>query len=109
MRDHHGRLAVRGDRVPQQLEDLAARGRVEVARRLVGEHDRWPGDEGAGDRHALLLAAGELRGPVREAIGQPRSEERRVGKEWRSRQAAGHRKKTRKKKSRTEDTRMNQK
>jgi hypothetical protein len=42
--DHHHRLAV-----------LA----VERRGRLVGEDDRWIADDGARDRDALLLAAGE--------------------------------------------------
>ena len=33
---------------------------VERAERLVEEQHRRPVDEGAGERHALLLAAGEL-------------------------------------------------
>ena len=49
----------------EQPHDALARGRVEVAGRLVGEQDQRPVDEGPGDRHALLLAAGEL---VREAV-----------------------------------------
>ena len=69
--DHHDRLAQLVDRVAELLEDLAARGRVEVARRLVGEDDRRPRDERAGDRDALLLAAGELGGPVRPPVGDP--------------------------------------
>ena len=44
--------------------------RVEVAGRLVGEHDRRARDQRAGDRDALLLAAGELRG----AVGAPVAE-----------------------------------
>ena len=34
--------------------------RVEVARRLVGNHEHRLVDEGAGDRDALLLAAGQF-------------------------------------------------
>ena len=45
---------------------------VEVARRLVGEHERGIVDEGARDRQALLLAAGEL---VRQAPGHRREAE----------------------------------
>ena len=51
----------------QQLEDLHAGTEVELAGRLVGEQDRVPGRERAGDRDALLLAAGEL---VREVVGR---------------------------------------
>ncbi len=42
--------------------------RVEVAGGLVGEHDGRARDERARDRDALLLAAGELRGAVVEAV-----------------------------------------
>ena len=52
--------AARPVELAEQLEDLAARGLVEVAGRLVGEDERGVGDEGAGDGDALLLAAGEL-------------------------------------------------
>ena len=71
MRDHDHRLAVVLDRLVQQLEDLAAGLRVEVAGRLVGEDDCRAGDERARDRDALLLAAGELGGPVGQAVGEP--------------------------------------
>ena len=41
---------------------------VEVSGRLVGQQHQRPVDEGAGDRHALLLATGQLAGqPVRLA------------------------------------------
>ena len=43
---------------------------VEVAGRLVGEHDRGPRDERAGDRDALALAAGELRRVVAEPVAE---------------------------------------
>ena len=59
------------DRVPQQLEDLAAGLRVEVAGRLVGEEDRRPRDERARERDALLLAAGELGRAMRAPVGEP--------------------------------------
>src|ERR671937_2284476 len=70
VRDHYGRLLIRVDRLAHELEDLAARRRVEVAGRLVGEDDRRTADERASNRDALLLAAGELRRPVRTAVGQ---------------------------------------
>ena len=38
--------------------------RIEVAGRLVGQQQRRVVDERAGNRHALLLAAGELVGEV---------------------------------------------
>src|SRR5688500_6477231 len=53
--DHHRRAeAVQLDEEPQQA---AGERRVDIARRLVGEQDSWAGDERAGDRGALLLAA----------------------------------------------------
>ena len=45
--------------------------RVERAGRLVGEDQQRLGDQRARDRHALLLAAGELRGVVVGALAQP--------------------------------------
>ena len=44
---------------------------VEVPRRLVREHDVGLRDERAGDRDALLLAAGELGRAVGESVGDP--------------------------------------
>ena len=44
----------------QQREDLYPGVEVELAGRFVGEEDGVPRGEGAGDRDALLLAAGEL-------------------------------------------------
>ena len=70
VRDHHDRLAELLDRVTQELEDLGARRRVEVAGRLVREDDVRLRDERTGDRDALLLATGELGGAVREAIAE---------------------------------------
>src|SRR6185295_4465399 len=55
----------------EQVHDLLAVARVEVAGRLVGVQDRRLADDRAGDRNALLLAARELRRvvlhPVRHA------------------------------------------
>ena len=48
--------------VADQLEDLARRLGVERARGLVAEQNFGVRGEGAGDGHALLLSAGELRG-----------------------------------------------
>ena len=48
------------DGLAQEREDVLAGPRVERPGRLVGEDDLGPGDERAGDRDALLLAAGEL-------------------------------------------------
>jgi hypothetical protein len=45
----------------EQLDDLPADQRVEVAGRLVGDDQARVVDEGPGDRRPLLLAAGERR------------------------------------------------
>ena len=66
--DHHDRLAELVDGAAQQVEHVAAGVRVEVAGRLVGEHDAGPGDERARDRDALRLAAGQLARAVRAAV-----------------------------------------
>ena len=57
--------------VEQQVHDVAAGGRVEIARRFVGQDDRRIVRERAGDGNALLLAARQLRRIVMRAIGQP--------------------------------------
>src|SRR6266550_534017 len=46
----------------QQLDDLPRGGRIEVSRGLVREKNPWVMDEGAGDRHPLLLTARKLVG-----------------------------------------------
>src|SRR5690606_34682575 len=61
---HENGLAELGIEPAQQAEHLARRYPVEVAGRLVGDDERWVGDDGAGDRHALLLTARELGGVV---------------------------------------------
>ena len=65
--DHHDGLAevVGRPRAAGPSTSAEAR-RVQVARGLVGEHHRGLVDERPGDRDALLLAAGELRRPVRD-------------------------------------------
>ena len=70
VRHHHDRLAVLAHRPAHEVEDLGAGAGVEVAGRLVGEHDVGPGVEGAGDGDALLLAAGQLARAVAQAVGE---------------------------------------
>ena len=71
VRDEHERpAAVAVDR-HEQLDDLAAGGAVEIARRLVGQQDRRIVGERARDRDALLLAARQLRRIVMPAVRQP--------------------------------------
>ena len=55
----------------QELEDLPADQRVEVAGRLVGDDDARVVDERARDRGALLLAARELLRVLLGLVGQP--------------------------------------
>ena len=56
--------ALAAHRRQQFLEDQAGGADIEVAGRLVGQQDARRIGQGAGDRHALLLAAGEAAGPV---------------------------------------------
>ena len=55
----------------EQLDDAAAGVAVEISRRLVGEEDARRVRERAGDRHALLFAAGQLHGEVVQAVAEP--------------------------------------
>src|SRR5215469_11596819 len=70
VRDHDDGLAELGHRPAHEREQLPGRRRVEVARRLVREDEIRPGDERPGAGHPLLLAPGQLCGPVREAIAE---------------------------------------
>lgn len=70
MRDHDDGHAQSGLQFAEEREDLVAVPAVEVAGRLVGEEDRGPVDESAGDGSALLLAAGEFAGTVTAALGE---------------------------------------
>ena len=68
--DHDDRLAGLLHAGAQQAEHLRAGARVEVAGGLVGEDDVGPGQQGAGDRDPLLLAAGQLVRAVAEPLAQ---------------------------------------
>ena len=61
------------------VEDLADELGVERARRLVEEHELGLHGEGARDRDALLLAAGELRGVGVRLVGEPDAVEQLAG------------------------------
>ena len=65
--------------VEQQLDDLSAGRRVEITGRLVGQHERRPQRERAGDRHPLLLAARELAGIVVGAVDESHGVEELMG------------------------------
>ena len=79
--DQRGALGV--IELEQQVRDHAAGGGVEIAGRLVSEHDVWPPDERPGDRHALLLTPRErVRPPMRE-VRDPQLFEESVGRSQR--------------------------
>ncbi len=67
--DHHGGAALAVD-AKEELVNGVARGAVEVARGLVGEHDLGALGEGAGEGDALLLAARELARAVVQAVAE---------------------------------------
>jgi hypothetical protein len=73
--DHHDRRAL-CVQLFQQRQDRRARGAVQVARRLVREHDRRAADQRACDRQPLALTAGELARSKAHAIGQANPRER---------------------------------
>jgi len=60
----------------EQGDDLVAGVLVEVAGGLVGEQHPGLLDQGAGDRGALLLAAGQFGGQVAGTVGQADSAQR---------------------------------
>ena len=60
----------------QERDDLAARPRVEVPGRLVGEDDHGSLRDRARDRHPLALPAGHLLRPVLESMPEPDALER---------------------------------
>ena len=77
VRDEHDGQAVLGVEALEDVHDLDARARVEVARRLVGEQDRGIVHERPRDGDALLLAARELVRVVARAVAQTDGGERR--------------------------------
>ena len=68
--DRYAALAVERT---QRLHDFMRCARVEIAGRLVGKQQARRIDQGAGDRDALLLAAGEL--PRRVALAVAEAEQ----------------------------------
>lgn len=72
----------------KHVDNRSARFVVEVAGRFVGEEDFRAVDEGAGQGHALLLAAGELRRVVSGAVAEPDAGEDFVGSLLRAAHAA---------------------
>ena len=68
MGDEDDGAALMGEFAEEVEDELAGVG-VEVSGGLVGEDNLGVVDEGACDGDALLLAAGELVGPVLDAVG----------------------------------------
>ena len=64
-----------------QVEDAAGGDFVQVAGGLVGQQQPGIVDQRAGQRHALLLAAGELAGPMVAAVFQTDLPQP-VGRHW---------------------------
>src|SRR5690348_11512168 len=77
--DQQQRRAEPGVLVEQRLDDRLAGRAVEIAGRLIGQQQRRAGDKGAGDRDALLLAAGKLPRIMSEAMPEPDPLQRSLG------------------------------
>ena len=71
VRDQHDGLVEVARERADHLHHIDFGARIEIAGRLVGEHDLRPCDERARDADALLLAAGHLRGVMRQALAEP--------------------------------------
>ncbi len=65
---HHADRRPLAVQILEEGHDRLAVARVEVARRLVGEQDAGLADQGAGDRHPLLLAPRELARKMARAV-----------------------------------------
>jgi len=85
--DQDHRLAHPAIQLQQEAQHLAAGLEVERAGGLVTEKEPGVRGDGAGDCHALLLAAAELRGEVVGALRQPNQPQRLA----RVHRLAGHR------------------
>ena len=70
MGDHRDRRALVVELL-EQGEDRGPGGAVEVAGRLVGEHDRGPPDQRTRDRDPLPLTARELVRSCLEPVAEP--------------------------------------
>src|SRR5437762_13246703 len=63
----------------EEVHDVLAGGRIERARGLVSQQNRWMVYQRPSDCYALALAAGKLVGPVHHAIGEIDFGERLLG------------------------------
>ena len=70
MRDHDEAGAALGVDAAQERKHFARRSGIEVARGLVGQHQRWLHDQRARNGHALLHTARQLGGAFVDGSGQ---------------------------------------
>jgi hypothetical protein len=77
--DGYEREAALAPQVFQEHHDLVAGAFVEIAGGLVREQNSRSFDQGPGDRHALLLAAGQLRRQMPGPVAQPQLGQRLPG------------------------------
>ena len=66
--ERHAALGMFGE---QKIDDLLAGGLIKIAGGFVGHQDSRIGRQRAGERNALLLAAGKLRGIMMQSIAKP--------------------------------------
>ena len=71
VRDHHKGGTLLAGELHHQRKHGVGGGAVQVASGLVRQHAGRAGDQGAGDGHALALAARQLGGAVVQAFAQP--------------------------------------
>ena len=78
MGDEKQRRAGTCFQLEQEVHHLSARGKVEIAGRLIGKDERGTWGERAGKSHALLLSARELARKMRLAMRETNFGERRA-------------------------------
>ena len=78
MSDHQNGVAG-GMQLVKKVEDDVFVGFIEISRWLIGKNQFWLIDQRAGDGHALLFAAGQLRGKMGEAIAHADAMQRLFG------------------------------
>ncbi len=75
--DHDDGQSLAAIELGQEAHQLMAARGVEVAGRFIGEQHARLGGDGARDRDALLLTAGQFIGRMMGAIGEPDGGQRR--------------------------------
>ena len=69
VRDHDDRLAL-GVQLIQNIQDLCAALGVQISRGFIGENDQGVIGQCPGDRHPLLLSAGQFKGTVLDPVSE---------------------------------------